>query len=405
MSEETQETPVQPIAEATAAPEPVTPAITAAATKPSTKDFFRRTRWWWIGGGILLLAGLGTWMTLAYLDHRDKAVVCTGSSCPGAVDEDDFTGTPAPSPTPPPVPNRLTGLPTTEALANLRPLAVVIENHPDARPQAGLGSADLVYEAIAEGGITRFLAVFSNPNQDIRVGPVRSARTFTVDMATELRAFYAHVGGNSDALEQIQRTSNFYDLDQFSVGAPTYQRDLSRPVATEHTMYSSTQKLWDFATTRRGWSAEAQYDGWKFEPDPAQADRPESHSVSINFSQPTYNVVWTYDKLTNTYSRQMAGRPHLDANSNAPILTDNIVLQNVAKRSVVSSGGKTVWHYTVTGTGKATIVRNGTAVEATWKKEGIGRTRYYGLDGQEIVFTEGKTWVEIIHTDIPFTLQ
>src|SRR3989338_104010 len=154
----------------------------------------------------------------------------------------------------------------------LRPLAVVIENHTEARPQSGLSSADIIYEAVAEGGITRFMGVFYCNLSDVQVGPVRSARTFFLDWASEYDPLYAHVGGANctggpgapgcqngapaDALGQIIKYG-IKSLNQFGVGFPTYWRDyqrLGRPVATEHTMYSTTKKLWEIGA-KRGWTA------------------------------------------------------------------------------------------------------------------------------------------------------
>src|SRR3989344_4594697 len=132
-----------------------------------------------------------------------------------------------------------------------RPLAVMIENHSEARPQSGLTSADIIYEAVAEGGITRFMAIYLCNLSDAQVGPVRSARTYYLDWLGEYDALYAHVGGANtpgpaDALSQIMKYG-IKDMNQFSIGFPVFWRDyqrLGRSVATEHTMYSTTAKLW-----------------------------------------------------------------------------------------------------------------------------------------------------------------
>src|SRR3990167_951299 len=168
-----------------------------------------------------------------------------------------------------------------DSLEKRRPLAVMIENHADARPQSGLTSADIVYEAVAEGGITRFMAIFYCNLSDTQVGPVRSARTYFLDWLSEYDALYAHVGGANtpgpaDALSQIIKYG-IKDLNQFSIGFPTFWRDYQRlghPVATEHTMYSTTQKLWEIGANR-GWmekdedgiSWDKNFTSWKFKDD------------------------------------------------------------------------------------------------------------------------------------------
>jgi len=96
-----------------------------------------------------------------------------------------------------------------------RPFGVVIENFPDARPQSGLSQANIVYEALAEGGITRFFALFQTQKAP-QIGPVRSARTYFNDWAEEWGVVYAHVGGNSDALAYLHAgISGVTDADQF----------------------------------------------------------------------------------------------------------------------------------------------------------------------------------------------
>src|SRR3989344_4299826 len=204
-----------------------------------------------------------------------------------------------------------------------RPLAVVIENHTEARPQSGLSSADIIYEAVAEGGITRFMGVFYCNLSDVQVGPVRSARTYFLDWLGEYDALYAHVGGANtsgpaDALGQIIKYG-VKDLNQFSIDFPTFWRDYQRlghPVATEHTMYSTTQKLWEVGA-KRGWT-NVDEDGkewakgfvpWKF-----KDDKGGGTTANISFSfwnnQGGYDVNWVYDSATNSYKRKNGGENH-----------------------------------------------------------------------------------------------
>lgn len=143
-----------------------------------------------------------------------------------------------------------------------RPLGVMIENHKEARPQSGLSSADVVYEAVAEGGITRFLAVFYCKDAPY-VGPVRSARIYFIELLEGYgnNPLYAHVGGantpgDANALGEVDslKWSLYNDLNQFAVPFPYYWRDYERlpGVVTEHTVYSATAKLWQYAKDNRG---------------------------------------------------------------------------------------------------------------------------------------------------------
>ena len=228
-----------------------------------------------------------------------------------------------------------------------RPLGVMIENHVEARPQSGFSGADVVYEAVAEGGITRFLAMFYCQDAG-QVGPVRSARTYYVDFASEYGNFplYAHVGGANqpgpaDALSQLSDYgwTGYNDLNQFSIGFPTFWRDydrLGRTVATEHTMYSTVSKLWDYGATNRkltnvdedGKSWDTTFVPYKFTDDAALSARPAAQSIHLTFWKggSDYDVDWAYDQKTNLYKRSNAGKPHLDKDTNKQLAAKNIVV-------------------------------------------------------------------------------
>lgn len=353
----------------------------------------------WLGAGIVLGVAIITLGVLGYY-HQTNRPACDPNCVTTA------TATPVPTATPTAKPKTaaalLDGTQVAVGSENVHPLAVMIENHPDARPQSGLSQASLVYEAIAEGGITRFMAVFRDPRQAVKVGPVRSARTYFVDFATELNAFYAHVGGNMDALDQIKNTG-VLDLDQFALGTSAYHRELQTGLALEHTMYSSTELLWNYATQQRNWSQTANFSPWTFQSDIASAKRPASASIHINFSSYDFKVDWNYDPATNLYTRSLAGQLHKDAVTGAAITAKNIVTETVQRQQTVTRIGEQGWIYTLTGSGKATVYQNGTSIPATWKKDGTNRTRYYDAAGKEISFVAGTTWVEIVHPDTPVT--
>lgn len=341
----------------------------------------------------LLVISLITYSALSLHKQTTQKVVVKITPTP--------TTSPTLTPTPTPIPkvaSALDGEMVDPGLENLHPLAVMIENHPDARPQSGLSQAALVYEAIAEGGITRFLAIYNNPTLAIRVGPIRSARTYFVDFADEIKAFYAHVGGNIDALDKIAAGSTL-DLNQFNIGAPVFQRDMSRGVALEHTMYSSTDKLWNYATTQNKWSSSGDYTPWTFQDDPPTDKRSGTQNVSVSVSDSLYSVKWVYDPTTNTYSRFLDGAPHIDANNNQQIKVSDIVLQTVNRAPTVTRINEQGWNYTLTGSGPAVIIQNGKTIQATWKKTGDNRTRFYDQNNQEIPFTRGHIWIEITHSD------
>ena len=291
-----------------------------------------------------------------------------------------------------------------------RPLAVMIENHVEARPQSGLSSADVIYEAVAEGGITRFMAVYYCNLSDVQVGPVRSARTYYLDWNEEYKASYAHVGGANtpgpaDALGQIIKYG-VKDLNQFSIGFPVFWRDYQRlghSVATEHTMYSTTQKLWEVAA-KRGFlatdSAGIRWDKnfvpWKFKEDQGGS---ATTKITVNFweSQPGYQVEWDYETTTNSYKRKN-GEPHTDLNNKQQLDAKVIVVQFERESNANDDyPGNVHLLYGTIGSGKALIFQDGKVVEGKWiKASRTARTKYVDGTGREVEFNRGQIWIHTV---------
>lgn len=292
-----------------------------------------------------------------------------------------------------------------------RPLAIMIENHAEARPQSGLSSADIIYEAVAEGGITRFMALFYCNLADVQVGPIRSARTYYLDWLGEYNALYAHVGGANtpgpaDALGQIIRYGA-KDLNQFSIGFPIFWRDYQRldhPVATEHTMYSTTARLWGVGA-KRGWTAtdsagikwDNNFKSWTFKDDKASVDPTK---VTVNFweSQPGYETVWNYDPASNSYKRKNGGANHMDLNNNTQLAAKNVVVQ-FQRESNANDGypGNVHLLYGTTGAGRALFFIDGTATEGRWTKASrLARTKYLDKNNNEIEFNRGQIWIQTV---------
>ena len=308
-----------------------------------------------------------------------------------------------------------------------RPLGVMIENSVDARPQSGLQSADVVYEAVAEGGITRFLAVFYCQDAG-QIGPVRSARTYFLDYISEYgeNPLYAHVGGANtpgpaNALGQIIDYGwNFYnDLNQFSVPFPIFKRIENingRPVATEHTMYSNTGALWEYAADKRklsdkdqdGVSWDKTFIPYTFKEDVASSSRPTAQKISFEFwnGYEDFSVVWNYNSLTNHYTRQNGGKSHTDRNTKKPLSAKNVVLLFM-KESNANDGYENNLHmlYGTKGTGRALVFMDGKEIEGRWKKPTReSRTVLTDSAGRPIELNRGLTWFEILATDTDVTV-
>lgn len=292
-----------------------------------------------------------------------------------------------------------------------RPLAVMVENHKESRPQSGLTSANVIYEAVAEGGITRFMAVYMCNLSDIQVGPVRSARTYFLDWLSEYDALYAHVGGANtpgpaNALGQII-DYKVKDLNQFSIGFPTFWRDYQRlghPVATEHTMYSTTQKLWEIGA-KRGWTAtdsaglrwDSKFTPWKFA-DSVSGGSTNKISVTFWESQNDYKVQWEYDSANNCYKRKNGGEDHSDLNNKKQVCPKNVVV-HFMKESRANDGYENNVHliYANKGEGKALVFQNGNVIKGKWVKPNrLAREKFLDEKNQEVTFLKGQIWIETV---------
>jgi len=317
----------------------------------------------------------------------------------------------------------------------------MIENHSEARPQSGLSYADVVYEALAEGGITRFMGIFycGAAASDVALGPVRSARTYFLDWVSEYGMYplYAHVGGancnkttgsgcqngaKADAIGQIQKYGwNLYnDMNQMvgvDLGVKVFRRDNrlekytgNNNIAYEHTMYTSTDKLWDVAAkrglnyvddqTNEGWDAD--FVPWKFKADKltAGADATSIDYVFWDQFSDTYKVNWKYDPTKNIYLRSNGGQPHLDLETKQQIGVTNVVLLFM-KESRANDGYENNLHllYENKGKGTAYIFMNGKKIDAQWsKKDRASRMVFLDTKGKEIELNPGKIWISVIPT-------
>jgi len=303
-----------------------------------------------------------------------------------------------------------------------RPLAVMMENSEEARPQSGISRADVVYEALAEGWITRFMGVFfcNTPMENITFAPVRSARTYFLDWVSEYDALYNHVGGagrcpddtvdqRAKALCQIDQYG-IKDLDQFGISYPDCYRNpdrLDHPVATEHTMVCFSDNLYKIAEKRewtnvdeRGIAWDKNFKEWLFKDDAAEADRGTVNNVKIVFAQgyEKYDAQWEYDKTNNNYKRKTGGVVHLDLETKEQLTVKNVIVQLVKLTGPVDEHGHIL--YGTIGSGKALIFQDGKVTVGTWaKKSRIGRTVYSDNLGKEVQFDRGVIWIEFIPSE------
>lgn len=292
--------------------------------------------------------------------------------------------------------SRLTGIkyPLEDKVNERTVTGVMIENSPDARPQSGLRDAGVVYEAVAEGGITRFLALFQD-TVPTYVGPVRSVRPYYLDFLGPYDAAIAHVGGSGEALAQI-RNQKIKDLDQFSNPGP-YWRERTR--YAPHNMYTNLQEL-KKVEKDKGWKP-SEYTGLERGADSKAAATPTATTINVKMSSMLYNVSYKYDKKSNSYLRSQANRPHVDAKSNKQ-LAPKVVIVPIIDRS--QNGIYSV--YKVNGSGRVLVFQNGTVAEGTWtKKNRKGQFQLKTKDDQVLKLAPGQTWFTVAATNANVTYK
>lgn len=307
-----------------------------------------------------------------------------------------------------------------------RPITAIIENHVDSRPSSGLSYADVVYEIVAEGGITRFLGVFycNVIAEEVNIAPVRSARIYFVNYATEYgnNPIFMHVGGANDfsgsgdtvrevaALEYLERIGwriprgNDFDTI-YDSGFPVFWRNYERlehEVATEHTMMASIDAAYKQAEKRilgaedeDGILWDEDFVSWKFEKENPKS--PVSTNISFSFwdNKPEYDVSWEYSVEGNKYLRSNGGKKQIDLINDTQLSTKNLVILFARERGPVDRN----FHmfYKTIGAGDALIFQNGGVIEASWEKDSaMERTMFTDEDGDEVSFVEGTIWIEVV---------
>lgn len=294
------------------------------------------------------------------------------------------------------VPSPLTGVEVSPQLAKRPPVTVVIENlYPNARPQSGLSSAGVVYEALAEGGITRYLAVFQDGlplEKDI--GPVRSLRTYFVDWTLEYNAPVVHAGGNVDAIALIKPTG-LKSLNQFYNGN-YFRRISSRPAP--HNLYTTGKQL-DQLLKDRGYDGEPTFTPWPRKDD--DTNRPgDAVNITVDFSARDYQASFAYDADSKLYKRSLRGTADIDADTNQQISPKNVVVismpthQNTTRENDLSLVMQTV------GSGQAWVFTDGSVTVGRWQKDSrTDRIKFNDSTGAEIKLNRGQTWISVIPTD------
>lgn len=274
-------------------------------------------------------------------------------------------------------------------------VAVMVENSPQARPQSGLASADIVYEALAEGGITRFLALFYHHSAP-SIGPVRSSRLYFIDLVAPYHVPYAHAGGSEQALTFLAKNP-VPNLDDIYGSPNAFWRITSR--SAPHNLYTSTKSL----------VAAAQQQGLplvSLVPWPTGTDSGGSPSSGVrivytNNALYQYRTAWHYHN--GVYLRTMNGTPHLMADGRQ-VTAANVVVMAVPTKAVPALDHGLGLEMNFTQGGAALFFRDGRMYQGTWQKGDAFTPLTFYRQGQPYRMAKGKVWVELVPSLVNVTV-
>jgi hypothetical protein len=366
-----------------------------------------------VGLGVLAAVASGPKPTtpVAATSSPSSSVAATTAS-PSATSTP--TATPSPSPTPTPtatptpapalVPAPLTGRPVSPAVAKRHVVAVMIDDHPDARPQSGFNDASVVWQAPAEGGIPRYMLWFQDAVPP-SVGPVRSARLYFLAWAAEWNAVYAHVGGSPQAMKLLRQQGQgqlIYNADEFRWGGIYFHRTKDR--FAPHNVYTSGKELYTLSR-RLGAKNKVMKPAWQFAPDKPILLRPEGGTITTVY--PWNTITYRYDRKTNTYRRSVSGeKRQTDRGRKAFVAPKNVIVMTMSFAPLNDGSKKHRLEAQFIGSGTAWVSTNGKTVKGTWKKTSMkSPTRFFDAAGNPVTLTIGQTFIQVMPRGSKITIK
>jgi hypothetical protein len=282
----------------------------------------------------------------------------------------------------------LTGIGTNENINN-RAIAVMVNNHPKARPQSGLNKADIVYELLAEGNVTRFLAIFQSEKPE-NIGPVRSAREYYIELAKGYDGLFIAHGYSPDAKEKLDR-GEIDHLNGMQYDGTLFKRSSDR--IAPHNSYITYDKILEGAK-KNNYSMEHPPSPIPFLTEAQQAELTGTPATNVTvpyLNDSTFTAIYEYDAAIGKYTRSSDGEQTIDLNSKEPILLDNVFIVETDHQTIDSAGRRQI---DLTSGGNAYLIQKGKLREVQWTNDN-GRILPV-IDGEVGGFVPGKTWINII---------
>ena len=295
--------------------------------------------------------------------------------------------------------NPLAGEILDHPVANKRPVAFSINNHPDAVPAVGIGSADIIFEAIVEGGATRMMAIFQEvPDNDTPIGSIRSLRHSYIDFAVSYDGIIVHCGGSDRALNTIA-SEDYADIDAIGWAGGIFYRDPWRDanMGYVHSLVVTGAELNKFLANDAPYRVEHEADyscNMLFSENPVVSGGEVMTTVDVFFGDYRHSI-FTFDAETNDYTMEEYGETYIDYDTDEPIHFKNLVIIRTD-----------VWEFdgvhqdmTLTGKGEGYFAVNGVLAPITWSREDENSPFVYTYsDGSPVIFGVGKTYIAVVDT-------
>ena len=285
-----------------------------------------------------------------------------------------------------------------------RPIAVMIDNHIDAMPQAGLNSAYMVYEFIVEGGETRLMALFKGVNID-KMGPIRSSRHYYLDYALEHDAIYCHFGWSPKAQSDIT-TLNVANINFLTESESSYSRSTDSQHEYLHSVTTTTDSVLNVAERKGYRTTSDQRSVLNYVAEEVELNSNiDATSVTIPYSDHN-SVTYEYDDVTKRYTRYSRDVKQLDWATGETVTVKNIIVVKCENWTLDDGEGKGRQDLANVGTLKGYYITNGKAIEITAEKESrTAQTVYKDLDGNEIEVNDGNTFVQVCPINSDITIE
>lgn len=317
------------------------------------------------------------------------------------------TPTPTPEPTPEPVYNPLTGLEVEEDISSIRPFAVMINNISVAQPLCGISQADIIYEVLAEGEITRMMPIFSQMKDIKSIGSMRSSRPYYIDIAQSYDAIYVHAGGSEQAYSDIASEGiNNIDGVRGSYANSVFYRDKSRQkYGIEHSLFTTSENIAK-CVADLGYDTEhaSGYEyGMIFTDEVKLGDTAAvASSVDVSFDG-LKHTKFSYNPEGGYYTGFQFNSDLIDGNTGEAVQFENLLVLYADTKVLDSSGRRSFDLY---GTGKGYFINGGLTAPILWSHSGDNKAFLYSYeDGRDLELGRGKTYIAIVPTGSTITMQ